>query len=216
MRERKVHFTIKPTCGHGQGKYTNDYRDVTCENCKRTKAYQEAVAEAESKRKPTKEEFNEPYEVFEWETKKGGLLNTECKYKKGWEEDSPIVAKLGSGYCKDCKHNKGTDKKAQTIKCSYLHDTQKIEKEMHDTNEEKIIGSEKYLTTYYDKENNSIQLDVYDIVDCNHFPNEEAVHSFKKLLRAGKGHKSLLEDYKEAYTQLGMSIKRIEMKEERK
>lgn len=206
MREKKVHF-IKGSyqryaCGAGGNPMfsTSNYTQVTCENCKKTKAFLKVQAEAESKRELSKEEFDEPWEVLRIATKPGHLLKTECKYKQGWEEDSPIVAKLGSGYCKKCKHNKGTDRDKQTVKCSYLHDNKPP----------KPYTKNKYLIEYSDKQGNTIKLDVYDQLAVLNLPNAEIEHTFKKLVRCGKGDKTLLQDLKEAYVQLGMGIDRIE------
>ena len=69
----------------------------------------------------------------------------------------------------------------------------------------------KYHTLFHSmSENKSIVLDVYDMLDALELPNAEIEHTFKKIVRCGKGDKDLLTDLKEAYTQLGMGIKRIE------
>jgi hypothetical protein len=71
----------------------------------------------------------------------------------------------------------------------------------------------KYHTPFYSmSEDKTVVLDVYDMVDSLDLPNEEIVHTFKKIVRGGKGAKSLLDDLKEAYVQLGMGIKRLERK----
>ncbi len=60
-----------------------------------------------------------------------------------------------------------------------------------------------------------VYIDVYDMVDALDLPNFATIQTFKKIWDGGNrsGGKSLLQDLKEARTQLDMAIDRVERKE---
>ena len=68
----------------------------------------------------------------------------------------------------------------------------------------------KYHINFYSmSQKKTIMLDVYDLLEPLMLPNAELEHTFKKIVRCGKGDKSLLQDLEEAKTQLEMGIERI-------
>ncbi len=89
--------------------------------------------------------------------------------------------------------------------------TQEYKKWLTSENEQKdTMCPSKYHVKYYSMiEKKSIVLDVYDLLEPLMLPNAEIEHTFKKLVRCGKGDKSLLQDLEEAKTQLEMGIERI-------
>ena len=201
-----------------------------CQSCLKTNYYKEQLEKMEKERVASSEELGKTQ--LEIDTEKYNLSDEHVEYLKGFDYE-PIQA-LFTGGCSSCifgcvKFN-GT---CNGIKCfmeiadskgvifKQVHKTQEslnksIEKERDNEPVEEPFNKPdaykntplKYKITVTNRNSESIECDIYDLINALKIINPAHAHSFKKVACPGiRGAKSFDEDIKEAIESLEIARK---------
>ena len=164
-----------------------------CKSCENRKYFAEMLAKKESERDLLPHEWVEPFEVLKFNVSHGVCVDN-CYYN--------LTSKIGSVGCDKCKHNKDINYENNTVKCSYLYNTNLKKNEEFSKNIERKelkvddLPFEKTNNhcSHYEKTNGELeQIDKMELIICHGLPKEyhQTVIDNLNLALASKYHDRL-------------------------